>query len=159
MKNFTITEIQEINSVQDLLDKLLQVEDKTVPIVIWDDGDLRDISMIDDSIMGDDEKLLEVHINMEHREAVTVSKEKPIEAIPRKGRPLANMSQSRLITLLDEAYKVGHSDCGQGRGDFNPYLEKVITKVFGEAVDLDEWDRAHSELRQDQGEKSLDEVG
>jgi hypothetical protein len=53
-----------INTVQDLIDELSLVEDKSVPISLWDDGDLREISMVDDSIMDDDGKLLEVHINI-----------------------------------------------------------------------------------------------
>jgi len=58
-------EDMKIETVQDMLDALSQVEDKTVPLTIWDDGDLRDISMVDASIMGDDGKLQEVHINVE----------------------------------------------------------------------------------------------
>jgi hypothetical protein len=54
-----------IETVQELIDQLLLVEDKSVPISLWDDGDMREISMVDDSIMGDDGKLLEVHINIE----------------------------------------------------------------------------------------------
>ena len=54
-----------IDTVQDMIDALSLVEDKTVPIVLWDDGDLRNISMVDASIMGDDGKLQEVHINAE----------------------------------------------------------------------------------------------
>jgi hypothetical protein len=58
-------EDMKIGTVQDMLDALALVEDKTVPLVIHDDGDLRDISMVDASIMGDNGKLQEVHINVE----------------------------------------------------------------------------------------------
>jgi hypothetical protein len=84
---------------------------------------------------------------------------KMIKAIPRKGRAVANVSQSRLITLLDEAYKAGHTDCGYGKSDVDVHLEEIIAKVFGEAIDLDESDNAHDQLLEDQGEKSWDEVG
>ena len=60
-----LIEDMPIHTVQDLLDALILVEDKTVPLVIWDDGDLRDISLVDASILGDNGKLQEVHINLE----------------------------------------------------------------------------------------------
>jgi hypothetical protein len=60
-----LIEDMEIHTVQDLLDALSLVEDRTVPIVAHDDGDLRNISMVDASILDDRGTLLEVHINLE----------------------------------------------------------------------------------------------
>jgi hypothetical protein len=53
-----------INTVQDMLDALTKVEDKTVPLIVWDDGDLREISLVDASITNASGKPVEVHINV-----------------------------------------------------------------------------------------------
>jgi hypothetical protein len=74
-----------------------------------------------------------------------------LKPLPRNKREFLNLTQGRLIELLQNAYKAGREDLSSGIENSNKHVEPVIIEYFGEVVDMVEFDNAHDELDRQNG--------